>query len=195
MWLLYHWGSGSHTTDQIPLPVAPRRRHLMLSDGVGRVVRGPRQNRHRPAMDTLFRTCSGPGRPRLGPRRTRRLRDSRKRPAPGGDRRVRQRRVRVVEPGKPGQVLCVPECSLRFADRPPSRGECRMKAVSARIGRPDPPVPIDVPDDVVAPGAQSTPLGRLQSNRKPAGEPGRIADTADGASWSQSGALPPAPVG
>ena len=36
--------------------VAPPDRHLMLSDGVGRVVRGPRQNRHRPAIDTLLRT-------------------------------------------------------------------------------------------------------------------------------------------
>jgi two-component system, chemotaxis family, protein-glutamate methylesterase/glutaminase len=51
----------AHAVNGVPLEpgrvfVAPPDRHLMLSDGVGRVVRGPRQNRHRPAIDTLLRT-------------------------------------------------------------------------------------------------------------------------------------------
>lgn len=44
--------------------IAPPDRHLTLEDGVVRVVKGPRQNRHRPAIDTLFRSgarWAGPG--------------------------------------------------------------------------------------------------------------------------------------
>ena len=44
--------------------IAPPDRHLTLEDGVVRVVKGPRQNRHRPSIDTLFRSgarWAGPG--------------------------------------------------------------------------------------------------------------------------------------
>jgi two-component system chemotaxis response regulator CheB len=44
--------------------VAPPDHHLLLSEKVARVERSPRENRHRPSIDVLFRSAAGS----LGPR-------------------------------------------------------------------------------------------------------------------------------
>jgi two-component system, chemotaxis family, protein-glutamate methylesterase/glutaminase len=53
----------SHAVDGVALRdghiyVGPPDHHLLLEDGLARVVRGPRQNRHRPAIDTLLRSAA-----------------------------------------------------------------------------------------------------------------------------------------
>jgi two-component system chemotaxis response regulator CheB len=47
--------------EQDHIVVAPPNHHLLLTGDEVRVVQGPRENRHRPAIDSLFRSAAAFG--------------------------------------------------------------------------------------------------------------------------------------
>jgi two-component system chemotaxis response regulator CheB len=53
------------TTEPAMLYIAPPDHHLLVKPGAVRIVRGPRENGHRPAIDPLFRTAAASYGPRV----------------------------------------------------------------------------------------------------------------------------------
>src|SRR2546423_866682 len=54
-----------HKAERGKVYVAPGGSHLVLNDGQMRLNKGPRENRHRPSVDTLFRSAARAHRERV----------------------------------------------------------------------------------------------------------------------------------
>ena len=140
----------AHPQDgEIPAPahiyVAPPDLHLMIEDGRMRLVRGPKENMHRPSVDVLFRTAAGCFGPRVvGVLLT----------GYGGDGAAglaaidRRRGVTIVQdpeesraPGMPEAALRLmkPDYRLRIAQIAPLLN--KMVEETARVAAPNPGAP------------------------------------------------------
>ena len=107
----------AHAVDREPLRageiyVAPPNYHLTVEDGEIRVLKGPRENRHRPAVDPLFRTAARSfGRATIAVLLSGNLDDG-----SAGVLAVRGRGgVAIVQDPADAQIGEMPKCALEYA--------------------------------------------------------------------------------
>ena len=126
--------------------VAPPNRHLLIEDGRARLTYGPKENRHRPAVDALFRTAAVTYGPRVvGVVLTGALDDG-----TAGLLAVKRRGgVAVVQDPNDALFAGMPESALRFVDVDHCLPLAGMAPLLSRLSRE--PVPTEgafpLPDD------------------------------------------------
>ena len=111
-WLEAHQPDDGERIEGGKIYVAPPDRHLTIEGNRVRVLRGPRENRHRPAIDPLFRTAAR----YYGPRVVAVLLSGRLDDGSAGLMAVKGRRgVTIVQDPKDAVSAEMPENGLRYA--------------------------------------------------------------------------------